>query len=178
MLGNIVAGTFSAGAPPVTNSYESIATALGTGSSGVVTFSSIPSTYKHLQIRITAFQATGNDVFLKVNSDAGVRGHWLQGNGASATAGSETGTGNGQYFGTDYFNSTNPTVAVVDFLDYGSTTKAKTARWLWGRDSNGSGRIILGSSLFTTTSAITSITFTSANSYTSNSHFALYGIKD
>jgi hypothetical protein len=178
MLGNIVAGTFSAGAPPVTNSYESIATALGTGSSGVITFSSIPSTYKHLQIRITGFQATSNDIFLKVNSDAGVRGHWLQGNGATATAGSETGTGNGQYFGTLGFFSTNPVVSVVDFLDYGSTTKAKTARWLWGYDANGSGRVILGSSLFTTTSAITSITFTSANSYTSNSHFALYGIKD
>ena len=36
--------------PEVASSFESIATATGTGSSGVITFSSIPSTYKHLQI--------------------------------------------------------------------------------------------------------------------------------
>ena len=178
MIGNIAAGLYGVGVTPSTNSFESIATALGTGSSGTITFSSIPSTYKHLQIRITGFQATSNDVFIKVNSDAGVRGHWLMGNGSSASAGSEAGTTDGQYFGTFGWNGTYPSVYVVDVLDYGSTTKAKTIRSLGGYDANGSGRVNLISSLFTTTSAISSITFTSGNSYSSNSHFALYGIKD
>jgi hypothetical protein len=178
MIGTISAGIYGVGVTPSTSSFESIATALGTGSSGVITFSSIPSTYKHLQIRITGFQATSNDIFIKVNSDAGVRGHWLMGNGSTASAGSEAGTGDGQYFGTFGWNATYPSVYVVDVLDYGSTTKAKTIRSLGGYDSNGAGRVNLLSSLFTTTSAITSITFTSGNSYSSNSHFALYGIKD
>lgn len=175
---NPILGILASSGAVAGGSYESIATALGTGSSGVITFSSIPSTYKHLQIRITGFQATANDIFIKVNSDAGVRGHWLMGNGSTATAGSEAGTGDGQYFGTFGWNATYPSVYVVDVLDYGSTTKAKTIRSLGGNDSNGAGRVNLLSSLFTTTSAITSITFTSGNSYSSNSHFALYGIKD
>lgn len=123
-------------------------------------------------------QATGNDVFIKVNSDAGVRSHYLQGDGSSAISNSQIGTTDGQYVGTFGWNSTNPSVWVFDLLDYGSTTKAKTLRGLGGYDSNGSGRVNLMSSLFTTTSAISSITFTSGNSYSSTSHFALYGIKD
>ena len=159
------------------SSYESIATAIGTGSSGVVTFSSIPATYTHLQIRILGLQSSGSDVFIKVNSDAGVRGHWLMGSGATATAGSETGTSDGQYFGTFSWGATYPAAYVVDVLDYANTNKTKTVRSLGGYDANGSGRINLISSLFTTTSAITSITFTASTNYTSNAHFALYGIK-
>jgi hypothetical protein len=178
-LFNPILGILASSGAVAGGSYESIATALGTGSSGVITFSSIPSTYKHLQIRLVGFQATNNDIFIKVNSDAGVRQHWIMGNGSSATAGTNTGTGDGQYFGTTGFPSTtDPSAYIIDFLDYGSTTKAKTVRTLGGYDSNGSGRIHLLSHLFTTTSAISSITFTSGNSYSSNSQFALYGIKD
>jgi len=36
----------------IPTSYESIASATGTGSSNTITLSSIPSTYKHLQLRI------------------------------------------------------------------------------------------------------------------------------
>ena len=35
----------------IPTSFDSIASATGTGSSGTITFSSIPQTYKHLQIR-------------------------------------------------------------------------------------------------------------------------------
>jgi len=41
------------------SSFESIATATGSGQTSV-TFSSIPSTYKHLQIRIIARDNSGN----------------------------------------------------------------------------------------------------------------------
>ena len=55
MIGNIVAGTFSAGVAPVTSSYESIATvSVGSGGQSSIVFSSIPSTYKHLQLRAIA----------------------------------------------------------------------------------------------------------------------------
>ena len=168
---------FGFGALLSSSSYESIATALGTGSSGVVSFTSIPATYTHLQIRILGLQSSVSDVFIKVNSDAGVRGHWLMGDGATATAGSETGTGDGQYFGTFAWGATYPAAYVVDVLDYANTNKAKTVRSLGGYDANGSGRINLISSLFTTASAITSITFTASTNYTTNAHFALYGIK-
>ncbi len=157
--------------------YDSIATANGTGASGVITFSSIPSTYKHLQIRVIGLQASAADVFIKINANNGVGHHYLQGQGASAGAGFDTSTANGSSFGTISWNSTHPTVNVCDFLDYTDTNKYKTVKWLGGYDANGSGRIWLGSVLFETTSAISSITFTSASSYTTTSQFALYGIK-
>jgi len=170
--------SFLAGNPAVQfTAYESIASASGTGSSGVVTFSSIPATFSHLQIRIMGFQATENDIFIKVNSDAGVRSHELYGSGAVYDSKVEAGTGDGQYLGSFGFKATNPTVWVLDLLDYASTTKAKTLRGLGGFDANGSGTVELLSALFTTTSAITSITFTSGNSYSTSSRFALYGIK-
>lgn len=178
MIGTLATAALGMPTAPVTSSYFSIATASGTGSSGVVSFDvSSLTAYKHLQIRILGLQATGNDVFIKVNSDAGVRGHWLQGNGSTAAAGSETGTTDGQYFGTFGWNATYPSVWIVDILDFQSTSKTKTIRSFGGYDANGSGRVNLISSLFTTTSAITSVTFTSGNSYSSNSRFALYAIK-
>lgn len=179
MIGTLSTGIYGVGVPPVTSSYFNIASASGTGSSGVVTFDLTSVTgYKHLQLRIMGLQSTGNDIFIKVNSDAGVRGHWMQGNGSAASAGSETGTSDGQYFGTFGWNATYPSVWIVDVLDYTSTTKTKTIRSFGGYDANGSGRVNLISSLFTTTSAITSITFTSGNSFSSTSRFAIYGIKD
>jgi hypothetical protein len=55
--------------------YESIATATGTGSSGTITFSSIPSTYTHLQIRDyrkndSLFRSGFNDLLVRFNSDS------------------------------------------------------------------------------------------------------------
>jgi hypothetical protein len=45
----------------VSNSYESIATTtVGSGGSATVTFSSIPATYKHLQVR-TLIRSAGSD---------------------------------------------------------------------------------------------------------------------
>ncbi len=89
----------SGGAAASTSSYESIASATGTGSSGVITFSSIPATYKHLQIRGIAKDTYAGTFELptrvRFNSDTGnnYTQHNLQGNGASATAqGEATGT--------------------------------------------------------------------------------------
>ena len=76
-------------------SYESIAT-FTLGSSTTVTFSSIPSTYKHLQIRYLARSArTGaatDDLAIRLNSDSGANyaRHRLFGDGASVTASGQT----------------------------------------------------------------------------------------
>jgi hypothetical protein len=69
--------------------------------------------------------------------------------------------------------------AVLDLLDYTSTTKNKTLRFLGGVDNNGSGGIWLSSNIYITTAAITSLSF-KFNSYnfTPDSRISLYGIKD
>jgi len=164
--------------------FESIATATGTGSSGTITFSSIPSTYQHLQLRVCAiadasslssFRMEINGVTSSVYSY-----HQLNGNGtaASATGGA---TQSLMLFSTP-FHTSHPTVAIFDFHDYASTTKNKTVRAFYGNNQNVPGTsdqiIALGSGLYQQTTAISSIKiYHPSQNFTTASTFALYGIK-
>ncbi|CAB4158560.1 hypothetical protein UFOVP710_10 [uncultured Caudovirales phage] len=183
MLNSIV-GLLDAGVAASTNSYESIATANGTGASGVITFSSIPSTYKHLQIRwIDKSTTTGSYNFLRFNSDSGSNyaNHYLYGDGASAVSGADTTQTSINLYGSLVTSSASNVYAVhvLDILDYTSVNKNKTIRALGGQDSNGSGIAILTSGLWMNSStAISSLTITAnTGSFTTASSFALYGIK-
>ena len=52
MIGNSIAGFLGTGVAASTSSYESIATTtVGAGGSSSISFTSIPSTYTHLQVR-------------------------------------------------------------------------------------------------------------------------------
>jgi hypothetical protein len=182
---NIIAGTLSTGAPPAPafdSEFESIATVtVGSGGSATVSFTSIPSTYTHLQIRsFTRIPSGGNNGLLTFNSDTGANyvTHLLYGDGASAAALSFT---NDNYiYGSRVSTATSTYgVGVIDVLDYANTNKFKTVRLLTGNDDNGSGLIALNSGLWRSTSAITSITYTaqSGSIFAQYTQFALYGIK-
>ena len=171
-------------------SFESIATATGTGSSGVITFSGIPSTFKHLQIRGLARSTntgTGSPIamYLTLNGNSTSSDyitHALYGNGSSASANSTSGVG-GIYLNDSVarngVTSGLQGVSIIDLHDYSSSTKNKTIRALTGYDSNDTyGRIDLQSGLFINTAAVTSITLTSESlNWTTTTTFALYGIK-
>jgi hypothetical protein len=157
---------------------DSIATVtVGSGGSSTVEFTSIASTYSHLQVRISSMSSTGNWNKLQFNTDTGSNYtyHQLEGNGSTVVANSGTSQTSIQYAYS--YSTTNPLGAVIDILDYANTNKYKTVRTLSGNDSNGSGNIQLMSGLWLSTSAITSIKFinTSGN-FNQYSHFALYGI--
>ena len=180
---NIIAGTLSTGAPPApTVSYDSIATStVGSGGTSTITFSSIPATYKHLQLRWIARSANsggGDTLLMSINSGSADRTHALIGNG-SAT-GSEAYTLS--YFG-NMSAGTSPANAfgagVIDILDYADTNKNRVGRSLSGHDNNGSGEVFMHSWLKASTTAISSITFTIASSanFDQYSQFALYGVK-
>lgn len=180
MIGNIAAGLFGTGAPPAApTSYESIASTLvsGTGTS-TVTFSSIPSDYKHLQLRMSYNNLTGLDnMKMQLNgSTNSTYWHALAGDGSSASVASGTQNIIGFQYGR---SDTIQYAAIMDILDYTSTTKNKTIRTLAGVDNNGSGGLYLFSNLYSTTSAISSIalSFVSYN-FTPDSRISLYGIKD
>lgn len=165
-----------------TNSYESIATANGTGSSGIITFNSIPSTYKHLQIRFTAKSsgAAASYIFMTFNSSAtGYNGHLLSGSGTAASAG-VTGSSIDMQFYNCVGNSGGSSygAGIIDILDYTNTNKNKTVRGLTGIDYNGSGGITLGSNAWFNTAAVSSIKIeANQGNYTTDTKFALYGIK-
>jgi len=177
MLNNIAA-LLDSGAVAAVGDYESIATANGTGSSGVITFSSIPSTYKHIQIRYIARSTSGADGFITLNgSTSASRRHWVSGDGSSAGAASDAlGYVVPTAGSSDAANIMG--VGVIDILDYADTNKNKVTRTLGGIDRNGSGYVILFSGLWITTSAISSLSITAASgSWNTATTFALYGVK-
>jgi hypothetical protein len=171
--------------PATPSSYDSIATSTPTSGTSV-TFSSIPSTYKHLQIRIlgrTDYASTNDSVTVRFNSDTGSNYsyHAIQGaaGGVSAAgvasttgillnnglAGSESGS---SIFGAD----------IIDIHDYSSTSKNKTVRAFNGRENNTSVSVIgIRSGAWYSTSAVTSVTLIFNGNAQSGSVFALYGIK-
>jgi len=191
LLNNVV-GLLSPSAPLVVGDYESIATTIvGSGGTSAITFTSIPSTYKHLQVRaILRSTYTGNPtdfMSMKFNSDGTSTNysvHRLTGTGSgNATAGASA---NDFYLPFDYPASSITSgvfsAMVVDILDYKSTNKNKTSRILTGYDANGSGSInLISHAWYNSGSAITSIEFKDYTFYGANfaqySHFALYGIK-
>lgn len=183
---NTLLGTLSSGVAASTSSYESIASATGTGSSGTITFSSIPDTYKHLQIRYNARTdaAFSNDfITFRFNSDTATNYayHLLAGDGSTASA--SGGASSNIMYGSEITGASATAsimgTGVIDVIDYASTTKAKTTKVIGGNDRNGAGEIRLSSDLWTSTAAITTITITSFRSanWTTSTTFALYGIK-
>jgi hypothetical protein len=157
----------------------------GTGSSGTITFSSIPSTYKHLQIRLLA-RSTQTGVsnisaLIQCNSDTGSNyaRHTLQGDGASALASGTSSTSLMTLFRITAASAAANImgVGIVDIHDYQSTTKYKTLRSFAGQDENGVGSIRLQSGLWQSTSAISSLSiYLSSDSFTTTTSVALYGM--
>lgn len=164
--------------------FESIATATGTGSSGTITFSSIPSTYKHLQIRINAIAdgASATSLRLQFNgiTTTVYSYHALLGDGSSVTS---TGTASQSEIRFNMpFSTTYPLVAIIDISDYANTSKYKTVKALLGLSQNNTTAsdqsVNLGSGLYQQTTAISSISVIHpSQNFTTATTIALYGIK-
>ena len=181
MLNNIAA-LYNSGVVAV-GDYESIQTVtVGVGGASNATFTSIPSTYKHLQIRVLCGTggSASQDLRIRYNSDSSTNytQHNLIGSGSAASADG--------YTAQTYANagkqgaglSTSPAIAVIDILDYANTNKYKTMRSLNGYDANGSGYVLLSSSLWLNTAAISTIELTpNSSTFAQYSSFALYGVK-
>ena len=167
------------------DNFESIATVIvGSGGSSTITFSSIPSTYAHLEVRALygTSSATSTNLF-RLNNDSGSNyaRHYIVGSGSAASAsGAATQTAG---FFSDWGPggvTTSPGAAVMQILDYTDTNKYKTVRILNGYDGNGSGYIGLYSALWQSTTAVNRIDILapSGGTISQYSKFALYGIRD
>jgi len=166
---------------PISVAYDSIATVtVGAGGSSTISFTSIPSTYTHLQLRgIAKHSSSGVWSSIKFNSDStggNYYAHRLYGNGSSTGVEATAGDGNGARLTTIY--NTQFMGFVLDILDYANTNKNKTCRNLSGFDANGSGELNYMSQLWASTSAINRIDISvSSGSMVQYTTFALYGIK-
>jgi hypothetical protein len=177
---------FGWGALAAGGSFESISTVtVGAGGASTVTFSSIPSTYTHLQIRILSRDSrvsTNSDSTMRFNADtaANYSEHNISGDGGTVFVGAGTSVTNMNIGNQPGLNTTASVFGsrVIDILDYANTNKYKTMRCLSGYDANGSGWVMLSSGSWRNTAAITSITFTPLVApYVQYSSFNLYGIK-
>ena len=176
----IIASSFAAS----TNSYESIATVtVGAGGSSAIDFTSIPTTYKHLQIR-ASYQGSLQDknVWLQVgngsvDTGANYSSHYLYGFGSGTGAAAATSESKMSLLAF-YYTENNTAVFVMDLLEYANTNTYKTVRSLHGNDSNGIGQVGLSSGSWRSTSAINTIKLTlSAGNFQQYSKIALYGIR-
>lgn len=177
-----------AGNPGDISDFESISTVtVGAEGTASITFSSIPSTYTHLQIRgiggTTAVTGV-RDAQIQFNGDSGSNysRHWLYtfGSTVSALASTDqTAYGYGYMSGTDTGTDVR-SATIIDILDYSNTNKNKTVRTLSGNDrvTNGNSVVVFSSGLWRSTTAITSISITlTTGTIAQYSHFALYGIR-
>jgi hypothetical protein len=185
---NTVLGSLSDGVPPVTGSYESIASATGTGSSPTITFSSIPSSYVALQLRClvrsTEAGAGKSNLIIKLNNDsttANYRTHELNGNGSSVSAGSLSGYAGLRFNDTLSRGGQPANVMATQIIDIQNYTGAinRTVRMFSGMDANDTSGILgLYSGLYISTTAITQIDYTCPDGNLSTSTvISLYGIK-
>lgn len=179
---------------PISDSFDSIATVyLSSGSQSSFTFSSIPQTYKHLQIRCIAKNTGifGDSIAIRYNGDTTdanyPRVHFLYGNGNPTPGLVQAASDTNAYVGWSapasgtYGMANLYTANVFEILDYTNTSKSKVIRVVYGSDPNANSNafypVSLVSGLSTVTNAITSITVSAGNSFAQFSHFALYGIK-
>lgn len=168
--------------------FESIATVtVGSGGAASMEFTNIGAGWQHLQLRfiarITRSGQARDGVALTVNGSGGTNYaiHELYGDGGSATA---YGVANQAYSTVYDFPASTATAsifgaAVIDLLDYASTSKNKTFRIFGGSDRNGAGIVGLNSGLWNSTSAITSVKVAPLNGtdFVQHSTAALYGLR-
>ncbi len=179
-----------------TSAFDSLGSVLvPSGGLATITFSNIPQTYTHLQIRGIAQdnRTTYNQSSFgfRFNSDSGnnYSYHFLQASwGSGATTADSIGGGTvSQAFSvgsiTSSVSANHFGSFVIDLLDYSNISKNKTIRGFSGADADPATgyRPIprLGSGAWYSTSAITSITILSefGSAFNQYSQFSLYGVK-
>ena len=166
---------------------EAIATQYLEADAASVTFSSIPATYEHLQVRASdraAGVSTGQAFYIEFNGLAGTsyssfiwRGHTTTYNPDPLTSQPYIKIYDGT-LGSSTDASEYATI-IMDVLDYTNTNKNTSVLLFGGQSiSNTNRRVFWGSGLWDDTAAITQIKFTPSNgNMRRGSEFTLYGIK-
>jgi len=193
-----ILGSLASSVQKDNSSFQSIATVTATGSETALTFSSIPQTFDHLQIRGIGQRSGSGGVGihgLTINgsSTAADYSYHLTSNAAGGnylltTTELTTGAVYTQARGTHVPMSAN--IAnnfawmIADITGYSETTKTKAIRTAGGYTYNGTafsgyyGHMGFASNYYDSTSAITSISVNlCGDTFSAGSTYSLYGIK-
>ena len=145
-----------------------------------ISFNSIPSTYKSLQVRFNLIGTSNVEFDIQFNGDASASNyayHYLTARGSSVTAG---GRASGTQGSISILHTgavtTYPTVAIIDVVDYANTSKNKTSKVFAGSNDNLTTDPVveLVSGLWLSTAAVTSLTISSPSTFTGT--ISLYGV--
>lgn len=177
-------------APVSPGAFDSIASATPSGTN-TVTFSSIPQTFSHLQIRAvvaTTDNQSGSmyDYNVRINGVSTTSYYTQEIRSTSNNVNATSANFDDTAFYLLAWGAAQSYVifapSTLDFLDYTSTNKAKSIRYVTGGNNNAGNNnpiLRLGNTLFNSVSnPITSITFTMlTGNFAGGTTFALYGIR-
>jgi len=170
--------------------YDSIATAtVSNGTTQTITFSSIPATYTHLQLRYIIRTDRNDDyadaIGMRFNSDTGSNYHRhrfeTENTGAPGYGYSNATDAQYHFMGATALCTSGVFASgVVDIIDYANTSKYKTTKSVNGVVNSGTQNWMgFQGSLWASTSAINTIALkvNYGTYYATGSTVALYGIK-
>lgn len=166
--------------------FNTIASVTLTSASSTISFTSIPSNYKHLRIHMMGRSTGASDAYGKLTFNGSTSGyyalHQLYGTGSSISCNAPDASTS--YLQTGYFTlsgaaSQNYAPMILEVLDYASTDKFKTVRNFSGYDVNSSSSfVLLRTALWKSTSAINQIDLTvNGGNYATNTVVTLYGME-
>jgi len=171
-----------AGNPPfIPSVYVSIASVTSTGGETSFAFTSIPQTYKHLQLRYSGRLDPSGNMTLRFNNNnpsnyygygAGAYGSAVNYESIQGTSFYISGTGQGA-------NVTYATVGLFDIYDYSSTGRNKGFKNFLGKAGNATSNSEVwwtGGFVSLDTGALNSIQILGSNPFVAGSVFSLYGM--
>lgn len=183
---------FIAGYSPAVDEMDLIErVVVGSGGASSITFSNIPQTYQHLELRIVGrgdLAANRVVVLVRPNNDSGSNysSHYLLGTGASTLASGAVSQTSPIYCSVipcSQYNSNNFGITLLKIFDYSSTAKNKTILSVIGADNNATGAtdvdkgfIQVASGLWMNTSAISSLVLVPGANFIENTTASLYGV--
>jgi len=157
------------------STYEPIATYTATGSSGTLSFTSIPSTYTDLILVVNGSVNTGNNTRMRFNNDTGSNYSMtvLAGDGSSAASYRDSSQTSFSYPG---YATTGMGTYIIQIQNYSNTSTYKT---FISRNSNAANQAQVGVGLWRSTSAINQVDLYTASgaTWTTSTTATLYGIK-
>ena len=164
---------------------DSLGTVVQSTASSGATFTNIPQTYQHLQLRFfVKSQASSNDFSLVINgvsTGTSYSYHSIKGQSGSLTYPGYASQPfiylmkeSAEFSG---FTSGNICTGIIDFLDYANTNKGKTVKSLLGTAQNGGGFLKVTSGFYNSSSAITQLDIVNGYNWAAGTQISLYGIK-
>ena len=155
---------------------------VGSGGVASVTFSSIPATYRDLQILMSCKSASSSEAYILMTlngSSSSFTGIQIEGNGSAVSSATNTVGRVGVYSGSNFTGFTNNLIYIPNYA--GSTNKSISADSVTENNNAASSSYQdMFATLWSNTSAITSISFafSGGTNFAQYSTAYLYGIKN